>query len=58
MGNKTPLTISHNHIKIIGQKTQTPRTLNFINQFASEYQLVRQTQQYHNLNHKRRIIIQ
>jgi len=36
MGSKTPQTISHNHIKIIGLETQrkTPIALNFINQFV------------------------
>jgi len=45
MGNKAPQTISHNHIKIIDSKTQkrTPRTLNFINQFAVGHQLAPQT---------------
>jgi len=46
MGSKTPQSISHNHIKIKGIKiigSKTPRTLNFINQFALGYQLVRQT---------------
>ena len=48
MGSKIPQTISHNHIKIkgikiIGQNMKTPRTLNFINQFALGHQLARQT---------------
>ena len=34
------------------QKTQKQIALNFINQFTSGHQLVRQTQQYHNYNHK------
>jgi len=37
---------------------KTPRALNFINQFALWYQLVRQTQQSRNYNHKGRITIQ
>ena len=46
-------------IKIICSKTQkTPRALNFINQFASGFQLTRQTQQSRNYNHTKRIIIQ
>jgi len=46
MRSKIPQTISHNHIKIKGIKIigQTPRALNFINQFASWHQLVHQTQ--------------
>ena len=37
MRSKIPQTISHNHIKIKGIKVigETPRALNFINQFAS-----------------------
>ena len=37
MRSKIPQTISHNHIKIKGIKVigQTPRALNYINQFAS-----------------------
>ena len=37
---------------------KAPRELNFINQFASGHQLVRQTQQYRIYNHKGKIIIQ
>ena len=49
MGSKIPQKIPHNHIKINESKskvknTKTPRALKFINQFALEYQLVRQTQ--------------
>ena len=40
------------------KNTKTPRTLNFINQFASGHQLVCQTQQSPNYNHKRIITIQ
>jgi len=36
---------------------KTPKTLNFINQFASGHQLVRQTKQYRIYNHKEKIII-
>ena len=59
----TPQTLSHNHIKIKGIKiigsknTKTPRALNFINQFASRHQLVHQTQQSHDYNHKGKITI-
>jgi len=43
MESKTPQTISHNHIKIIGSKnTKTPRAINFINQFALGHQLAHQ----------------
>jgi len=37
---------------------KTPRTLNFINQFAQGHQLVHQTQQSYNYNRKERIIMQ
>ena len=63
MESKTPQTISHNHIRINELKsevknTKTSRALNFINQFAPEHQLVRQTQQYRIYNRKGKIIIQ
>ena len=64
MEGKTLQTISHNHIKIKGFKIigskirKTQKTLNFINQFTLGHQLVRQTQQYFNYNHKGGIIIQ
>ena len=63
MGSKIPQTISHNHIrikgiKIIGQKHENTKSTQFINQFASEHQLIRQIQQSLNYNHKGRITIQ
>ena len=63
IGIKIPQTISHNYIKIkeikiIGQKHENTKALNFINQFASGHQLVRQTQQSYNYNPKRRVTIQ
>jgi len=52
MGSKIPQTISHNHIKIKGQKHENT------NQFTLGHQLVHQTQQHRTYNCKRRIIIQ
>ena len=60
MRSKIPQTNSHNHIKIKGIKIigQTPRALNFINQFASCHQLFHQTQKSRIYSLKVRIKIQ
>jgi len=42
----------------MGQNIKTSRALKFINQFSSEHQLVRKTQQYCINNRKGKIIIQ
>ena len=42
----------------MGQNIKTSRALKFINQFSSEHQLVRRTQQYCIYNHKGKIVIQ
>ena len=56
-GVKSLKQISHNHIKIkeikiIDQKHENTKNTQFINQFTSEHQLVRQTQQYCIYNRK------